>query len=239
MEYTLDCTNFETTKKSVASILEISEDVLISRLYDLAEIPKTEDATDYLYEKFCQIYTLPPSIRCIYFHGTRAKDPSSFKKCGILPKRLVEQSIREELTCLSKRLNLQKIGDNPFATSFYFKMGIAHEGPFGVLFKDAALYPTGFQRSYINVPEIVEDISGQLLGKNYGYLVDFYKKITNPYIISFSSPSDTDPIRYALRYLHLIVHGCNEIESASIAVTCFNGNGEPVNPESIISIERV
>ncbi|MCA2815103.1 MAG: hypothetical protein IM477_22390 [Microcystis sp. M090S1] len=61
---------------------------------------------------------------------------------GILPKKLVEQSIWDELKILSKELNILKSGKNPFATSFIAKTWINSEGPFGFLFKEAATHPS-------------------------------------------------------------------------------------------------
>jgi hypothetical protein len=235
----LDCTNFETTKKSIALIFNINENTLISNLQNMDRIPENENLEDYIYEAFDKNYHIPDIIDCIYFHGTRTRNPKSFLERGILPKKLVEESIWHELIILSKELDIPKSGKNPCATSFIAKTWINSEGPFGFLFKEAATHPSGLLHNYTETPEIVEDISGCLLGKNYIHLVNKYKEITKPYIISFSCTQNNDPIRNALLYLHLVLHGWSAIEAASEAVTCFDGNGVTIDPASIKYIECV
>ena len=200
MTQLLDCTNFDTTKESIANILDTSEDILVHQLNSIRNIPYSENPSDYIYSKVNENFKIPEIIKSVWFHGTRVEDPEVFRRAGILPKSEVAEAFWKILKSMSNGM-IGK-GENPFSTSFSFKDNKEHEGPFGVLFRDTVLHPKGFNRSYIDVPEIVEDIAGQLLGENFSILVEKYKTKTRPCIVSFIDDSSDYTIKNAIWYLH-------------------------------------
>ncbi|WP_206360714.1 hypothetical protein, partial [Vibrio sp. F13] len=60
------------------------------------------------------------------------------------------------------------------------------EGPFAFLIRCVAIEAPGSNHSYTHTPEMVEDIAGSLLGENYEQLVQRFRDITNPFIVSFT-----------------------------------------------------
>ncbi|MCJ8170913.1 hypothetical protein [Atopomonas sediminilitoris] len=239
MHITLDCSTHESAKFSASQIFNTDETTLIKALKTINPYQDTSQSPSaHIYQQIHLKLGAPiDEFNTVWFHGTRVDNPASFYQDGILPKSAVKPKL--EATLISLADDLTHSGSNPFSLSLAGKQTEADEGPFAVLFKDIAIHAPGANHSYIEAPEMVEDIAGSLLGENYHLLVERYQKITQPYIVSFVEQSAGYELPCVLWYLHLIEDGETLIDSASIANTCFNAGGKLIEPKQIHKIERV
>ena len=237
LDMILDCSCPESAKKSLSKIFNTTEEQLISairsvRLYD----SDYQQHRDIIYSHICEIFGTPcGAVQITWFHGTRVEDECLFYKNGILPKSIVKCFLEPRLKELAE--GLEHSGENPFSTSLFWKQGPHDEGPFAFLIKDVAIHAPEFTHSYLDTPEMVEDIAGILLGNNYVQLVNRFKEVTNPFIVSFTSESKGSELPYALRYLKLIEDGYNLIDAASAANACYCSDGKTIPPEKIQDVE--
>lgn len=144
-----------------------------------------------------------------------------------------------ELALISLSSGIERKGNNQFSMSIQGKQTPADEGPFAVLFKEVAVHAPGFNHSYIDVPEMIEDIAGTLLGENYDKLVTRYRSITKPYVVTFVGEAGQHELSLALWYLHSIVDGDTPVEAADRENTCFNSNGITIAPLRIVRTELI
>lgn len=239
MHITLDCSSYESAKASVSRIFNTDETTLIGALKTLPPYQDTSQSpSTHIYQQiFLKIGSPIDDFKTIWFHGTRVDSPASFHLDGILPKSVMKPKLKATLASLVD--GLAHSGRNPFSLSLAGKQTKADEGPFAVLFKDVAIHAPEANHSYIEAPEMVEDIAGSLLGENYHLLVERYKKITKPYIVSFVEQSSGYELPCVLWYIHLIENGETFIDAASIANTCFNAGGKLMAPQQIHKIEPV
>lgn len=193
----------------------------------------TYQPEEYIYKKICDALGSSRSeIKAMWFHGTRTNDIASFHTRGILPKSAIKKEIESALISLSS--GIERKGNNQFSTSIQGKQAPADGGPFAVLFKEVAVHAPGFNHSYIDVPEMIEDIAGTLLGENHDKLVTQYISITKPYVVTFVGEAGQHELSLALWYLHSIVDGDPPVEAADRANTCFNSNGITIDSLRIV-----
>ncbi len=235
----LDCSSPESAKKSLCEIFDVTESKLLTLIRSIKPYDSDfQPPQDVIYDQVCEQFGAPSSpVKITWFHGTRVEDQNSFYKHGILPKTAAKSFIEPRLKELVA--DLERSGNNPFSMSLMGKKGEHDEGPFAFLIKDVAIHAPGAHHSYVKVPEMVEDISGVLLGENFTQLVDRYQKITKSYVVIFIADSKEYEIPYALWYLKLIEDGESIIESANAANTCFCGNGSIIPPEQIKNVVHI
>lgn len=238
-EMILDCSNQDAAWSTVSEIFNTNRSdlyLLLKSIFPYRDrIYKPEE---YIYEEVCGVLGEPHSkIKAVWFHGTRTKDIDSFRRRGILPKSVIRREMDSALANLCH--GIQKEGENQFDMSIQGKKTPADEGPFAVLFREVAVHAPGFHHSYIDTPEMVEDIAGALFGENYDQLVMRYKSITKPYVIAFTGEAGKHELSLALWYLHSIVDGDAPVEAADRANTCFNSNGVAIDPLRIVRYEQV
>lgn len=236
----LDCSTFDTTLTSICMIFNVQEEKLLKVLSEFVndEDKDIEELLDDIYSYVVNQIGLPTDVfDVLWFHGTRVEDTSVFYNHGILPKNKVYESLYSRLTLLAA--NLEKVGENPFSSSIMGKTCINDEGPFAVLIKCIAINASGSNHNYTKVPELVEDIAGILLGKNYRQLVKIFQKITVPSVVSFTANPTGDELSRALFFLKLLKDGKNELEAAEFVNTCFNARGNCVIASRIKNVEKV
>jgi len=238
-EMILDCSDQNTAWSTVCEIFNTDKSSLTLLLKPLNpyqdHISRPEE---YIYKEICGALGHPKSeIKAMWFHGTRTNNIASFHTRGILPKSAIKKEIESALIPLSS--GIEKKGNNQFSMSIQGKQTPADEGPFAFLFKEVAIHAPGFNHSYIDAPEMVEDIAGTLLGENYGQLVMRYRSVTKPYIVTFIGEAGQHELSLALWYLNSIVGGDPSVEAADRANTCFNSNGITIDPMRIIRSELV
>lgn len=235
MSNTLNCSSFESTKKSVAEIFSTDELKLMSFL---TAFRHSQNNQEFIFQRILEKFGEPKShTHTVWFHGTRGLNDQSFYTNGLLPKAAAREYVKSILLPLA--LGLESVGGNPFAISLFGKQTEDDEGPFAVLIKDAAIYVTGSNRSYIDAPEMVEDIAGSLLGSNYTHLVSRFQKATKPFVVSFTENANSYELPRAVWYLYLIATGTNTIDAANSANTCFDGKGRIISPDKFKAIEDV
>ena len=235
----LDCSCPESAKKSLCEIFDVAEAKLLTLIRSVKPYDSDfQPPEDVIYDQVCEQFGVPNSpIQITWFHGTRVEDHNLFYKHGILPKTAAKSFIEPRLRELAA--DLERSGNNPFSTSLMGKQGEHDEGPFAFLIKDVAIHAPGAHHSYVKVPEMVEDISGILLGENFSQLVARYQKITTSYVVTFIADSKGYEIPYALWYLKLIEDGESEIKAANAANTCFCGDGSIIPSGQIQNVEHI
>jgi hypothetical protein len=238
-EVILDCSNQNTVWSTVCEIFNTDKLALTLLLIKINPYQDCEyTPEEYIYKEICGALGDPKSkIKAMWFHGTRTNNITSFHTRGILPKSSIKKEI--ELLLISLSSEIEKKGSNTFAMSTQEKETPDDEGPFATLFKDMAIHPPKGYHSYIDVPEMIQDIAGTLFGENYDQLVMRYKSITKPYVVSFISEAGQLELSRALWYLHSIVDGDPPIEAAKIANTFFNSNGITIDPSRIVKSELI
>jgi hypothetical protein len=234
----LDCSNYESTKNSVAEIFGIDPVCLIDFLKSISANDDQKDFLVMMYFEMCNRFGMPkcnPDV--VWFHGTRVKDKKSFYIHGILPKKMAREKIESVLLPLAE--GVEKKGVNPLDLSQAGKCTEADEGPFSVLFKLFSINKIENNHCYADIPEMVEDIAGQLVGENLYKLVEKYKEITSSYVVSFLDDTKTRPdaLYHALWFLFLVATGTSELEAVVIANTCFDSGGKLISPDKIKKIE--
>jgi hypothetical protein len=237
----LDCSNYGSIKSSLCSIFRADEDSLILKIRSI-DIRSNYDnpPEDIIYSEIIQKFGMPNSdASVIWCHATRVEDEYSFLRHGILPKSSMRKILYPRLETLAEGLECE--GKNPFSNSIFGKefLGKDDEGPFAFLFKDVAIHAPGVNHSYVEAPEMVEDIAGTLLGQNFQQLVERFQAITKPFIVSFSADLQIHELTRALLYLKLVEDGYGHFEAASAANTFYTADGNPIPTSRIIKIEAV
>lgn len=233
----LDCSSYDSTKLSLASIFNTTEDELTALLRSLRPFDNySEPPERVLYADVCSTFGEPrDDIKVLWFHGSRVEDGNLFYEDGILTKSEARKFIEPRLIEMAE--GLERSGSNPFSTSISGKQGPHDEGPFAFLIRDVVIQAPSPNHNYLEAPEMVEDIAGTLLGSNYMQLVELFKEVTNPCVVSFLSESKGHELPSALLYLKLVEDGDDDLEAASSANTFFDSEGVVISPDRIQTIE--
>jgi len=235
----LNCSNYKTAKESLAKIFNASESEIISILRNanpFNHLPQPPE--DVLYEYLCSKIGAPSSdISVMWFHGTRVEDESLFHKHGILTKTEEKRFIEPQLRQMTD--GLKRAGSNPFSMSLSGKNGPHDEGPFAFLIREVAIKSPPPCHNYLGAPEMVEDIAGVFLGQNYMQLVDRFKSVTRPCIVSFLAKSKGHELPHVLLYVKLVLDGETDLDAGAAANTFFDSEGIVVGPERIQNVELI
>ena len=232
----LDCTSKESTFKSISTVLDINSDELKGILQDIGTIPRDEEPKAFVNQKvFSKIFPPTYPISSIWFHATRVINPSRFITEGIHPRSVMYPKIYSLLNQLSQ--GMKSFGNYPNSSSVIAKEYINDDGPFAFLFRSVAINAPGFNHAYHKSPEIIEDIAGLLLGANYWELVNKYKAMSQPCVVTFRARAENYVLESAMWYAHLIVSGCDDFEAAESANTCFDGNGMTIPSTDIVNVQ--
>ena len=229
---TLDCSSIETARTSVAQLLGVTVEELRARA---RRLPTNE----YLTEAQCTRALvagggIPAPTWVHWFHASRVVDPQSFVAEGILPRSVMWPRIREHLQSLA--VDIGATGSYPNALSAGMKRGRMHEGPYAFLFRGVAVHAPDTTHNYHQAPEGVEDVAGKLVGANYQQLVERYQNVTVPCLVRFRTPTLDYAVEHAFRFV-CVAERCDELDAASAANTCYDGDGRAVAPDDIIGVE--
>lgn len=234
----INCRDKKSTIQSLANIY-VTTPSEIEKFFDSQDgYDKPHTVKSYIAEQFFQHFGQPKEkYETIWFHGTRTADVDSIYKNGLLPKSKVKPIIFHKLQSLSS--GLCKSGVYPYNASYSSKQRPSDEGPFGFLIRDACLLATGSAHSYISAPELVEDLSGLLLGENFRSLVEIYSSSTTPYIVSFITKSSDYALEHAIWYGYLTYKDVNILESGDIEMCTYNASKDIISPDKIYVIDRI
>lgn len=235
----LNCTNYDTALESLVKIFDVPKSVIISVLKNVnLSDDFLQPPEDVLFDHMCRKIGEPNCcIKVIWFHGTRIEDENLFRKHGILTKTAARGFIEPRLREMANGLERQ--GSNPFSMSLSGKDGPHDEGPFAFLIRDVAIKAPSPCHNYLDAPEMVEDIAGILLGQNYQQLVDRFKSVTKPCVVSFLAESKGYELHHVILYVKLVLDGMVELEAGSAANTFFDSEGIVVSPERIQNVEFI
>ncbi len=224
----LNCSDFDSAVNSVALIFNTVQSTLISALKNTNDLNK-EEIYDFIRQELGQPKN---NYQVVWFHVSRAESNSQFEKYGILPTSQARTFLEPCLEELAK--DLVKKGEGPYAGCLTDKEMINDEGPYAFLIRDAAIHSKFLER-----PEFVTDFANEKLGENYGLLVNRFKEITNPYIVSFVVKPKGNELVEALYFLHLVITGEEIISAASDTRAYYNARGCVISSDSIESVELI
>jgi len=234
----INCRDKNSTILSLADIYATTQSE-IEGFFDSQDgydMPHTVKA--YITDQFFKRFGLPKEkFETIWFHGTRTADIDSIYINGLLPKSKIKPIINSKLKSLSS--GLIKSGTYPYNASYSSKQRSSDEGPFGFLIRDACLLATGSVHSYTSAPELVEDLSGLLLGANYKQLVKRYYDSTTPYIVSFITSSSEYALEHAIWYGYLTYKNVNILEDGDIEMCTYNASDEMISSDKIFEIDKI
>ena len=220
----LDCENQLTALKSLSDIVGIDAELIWDDFlkYDFVTVYENGrflcDFLDYLYDSFLEYF----AIRNIeinevcWFHLSRTMHPELFRKHGILP--------RKQAYMLLNRVDSTDINPcSPICTK-------ECQGPFAMLVKDIAFCPDkAGHHDYLRVPELMEDIG----------LGSVYEANGISLIIKFVFKPKFEAKHY-LKHVVYYLYCCRHSDELDMYCnTCFNAEGIPVSPESILYIKEV
>lgn len=231
----LNCEDPQSAKRSLAQMFNMSDECLIEELrsIEVSDFQSGDDLEEILLNHFSRKVDVP-SFAVIWFHGAKLALDHSIHIEGLLPAHLMRDRLAAELKQLSA--GLAHSGGNPFSISSACKPAI--EGPFGFLCRDAAAHPRGLNGGYVECPELIQDIAGELLGGNYEDLVLRFNASRHSCVVHFEGAANDYALGGALRYAYeSLIEGRDSVEAANSVSVCFDGGGEPVPPSRIVRIE--
>ena len=238
MSKIINCTSYKTAFESVSEALDIDIDSLKGIMKSIGPFHPIDYPDEHIQERvFSKIPPPKFPIQSYWFHASRVIDPSRFWKEGIHKK---SKMYKELLFLLSDKVveyGLEKSGNYPNSISASTKYEISDEGPHAFLFKSLAIAPPQGTHKYSQAPELIEDISGSILGANYQMLVDIYHDISIPCVVTFRAEAGDWEVKRALWYIYLVNTGADEAEAADIAKWCYIGDGKGIIPENIVNVE--
>jgi|WetSurMetagenome_2_1015567.scaffolds.fasta_scaffold83104_2 hypothetical protein len=232
----LDCSSYDSVLRSLSNIFQVAISDFESLLKSIGSIPRSEEPKSYINQFVLSKISTPLfPISCKWFHATRVIEPNCFLREGIFHKKMIYPKMYTLLLELSN--GMANYGENPFIGSINGKNSINDEGPFAFLCKTVATSGYSFNHAYYECPEIVEDISGSLLGNNCSKLIDKFKSLSHPCLVTFKAKCESYTLESAIYYAYLLITGREELESAEQANTCYDGNGLTVPPADIIQVD--
>ena len=236
------CNGFACNPDKLANILlEIDIEEIYQENWQHIDIP----ADEYLYEYAIQKLGNHKQLKMVnWFHLTRTTKQNEFKD-GIIPLGdfldLIWATLIEIPTDTVIKNNLKLLRQNGVPDFHYSLKYNAqfHWGPYAVLVKDTAFnFKELAQHNYLGMPEIIEDICNGYEKKFGESILEIYESVLVPKIVKFQSRKrvDTGCVEAALYYAYEAVRGN---PPSSNCVTCFDGEGEKIEPESISSVTIV
>jgi hypothetical protein len=185
-----------------------------------------------------------------YFHGTRAVEPDSFLRRGILPLDQMVDEVWPTLRALAGgdvsdeewaafRNSVGSDAGGHSGSLYRLKTGgRIHFGPFGLVVRETFIDPgsTG-SHDYLGCPEIVQDISACFSAAHAVNLERRFCAAAKPCIVQFrSNQVRPGAITAALWYAYTKLRD-DEITSSSNY--SFDGKGEPVPAADVVGVEIV
>ena len=253
MEFEIDCDSKDKVFQSLSNGFACDSDQLRSILLEL-DIEKIYEkdwkninirGDEYLYEyAIRQLGNHKPLKMVNWFHLTRTTRQNDFKD-GIIPLVDCLDRIWSMLidipTDKAIKNNLKALKNNGVPNFLY---SLKHNsqllsGPYACLVKDTAFNANDLgQHDYLRMPEIIEDICNGYEKKFGESIFEIYQSFLVPKIVKFQSSKriDTGCVKTALYYAYEAVRSN---QPSGNCVTCFDGKGSKIKPESIVSVTTV
>lgn len=235
--FLLNCESPDAALNSLGKILGFAPNILLSRLRSTKI--DANDRADEVEEKLGVHFLLEEievDFSVCWFHGARLHQNHTVLTEGLLPTHIVRPRLKALLQSLS--VGLERSGESPFSISQNFKP--KKEGPFGMLCRTAVVSPAGCDGNYIDRPELIDDIAGELLGENFRDLTDRFANESDPCVVHFAGPAFGSTFKKALRYVYEThIEGRDDVESAASLNAYFDGGGEIIPAERILKLEFI
>lgn len=247
----LDCSSLSTTYASLESLLEMDRAQIREKLrhYSVEDFlardqvrpgtPLPDLVLDYV---TAGAPTWSPDF-VTWFHATRVLPSTSFSE-GLLPLPQRVEPTRALLqslipSCLGngfKPSSDWSNGRDQGGKAHGLKMGLHRDwGPDAFLVRDAIFRRDPLFHDYLNLPELVEDLAGILVGDRRPELLECFRAVTRPCIVTFRSHKPRpDTVRPALYYAYSAEW---RLEFGIEANTCYSGDGDAISAEDILDVE--
>ncbi len=252
MTFILDCESPESAINSLSRVFSCSSSEFadLSNSLDLETtfietgIHKEIPFEEYVLNTFSDHIQPPlPFDKVCWFHGSRTFRGNNFNE-GILPLNLVLPQVWNFLINNAPnektQRNLVRLKENG-VPDFHYNLkapDTIHWGPYAYLVKESLYNADELgQHNYLAIPEIVEDICNGYKAKYENEIISFYSKILLPCIVKFIIPSyerSQDATNVALCYAYFSSR--NEPIN-TLAITCYDGNGNAISSENILNVE--
>lgn len=233
MQPKLNCSTLESTVKSCAEILDMTEGALV---YELSSQPRDLDFVSFKVLVDDKFNFSDLGFETIWFHGTRTNDLESFKVNGIQTTSEISPKLEKFLRNLSDGIPKTELSKAHSNFRHGIKKGLRDEGPYACLFKNQFVKRSSH---YVKCPELVEEISKKLVGGNFQKLVAKFEENTEAFLISFKVDGAVGQLKRALFSLYLVSHNFSFDDTAEISDGAFfNANGKSIKSDSIYSIGK-
>ena len=241
----LDGSSFETVLTSFSQLWNVTPERLISEIknLDLYELRTSSEVIRGV-KNSLNIESEAHFDGMLWFHNTRVPSDTSFEE-GIIPTHLLLEKIWSFIEQQSKGIlnadYLTSLRSFLEKHDTKYKNKMRSSGPFALNLRELAFRSDEVHNhDYFSTVEIFDDILHPLWDKENDkriILLQRIKEATFPCIVTFvNSYVNKHHVACALFYIKLKIE---EDVLSNICNICFDGNGQKVLPEFIISIEFV
>ena len=251
----LDCFDLTTATTALAKALAVEESELCDAFVaydedvfaDMSQDPRVRMPRE-ICEGLGRDIAAVAFDGSVYFHGTRVLDPSCFRQAGILPFGALLEPIWQMLFDLTsdqctpaewkkfRQWVEEGGGDHDGGLYRHKSRDTMFHGPYGILVREMF-----FRRGEVNIsnflecPEIVQDISRCFQSYLGVDLETRFNEASTPVVVSFRGPyTGVGSVVAAFWYVY------NQVRDGSMSNNsdcCFDGGGEPVPADQILSVE--
>jgi hypothetical protein len=181
------------------------------------------------------------------FHGSRVVDPDSFRRRGILPRRMLVDEVWTTLGDLADaepgewadfRRSMETDGGEDWGQQYRSRISSDHspwlEGPYDYYVRECLLQ-TAVEglHDYLALPEIVEDIAGGFKTRTGFDLAAAYTSVTRACIVKVQVPFEPHAVGTALWYLY------GSVKGIGLAWACGGPSltGNPIRARDVVDVE--
>lgn len=241
-ELLLDCENEHAIYSSLSSILNISEKNINSVIAEY-NIEEDQDILEYdLNELILSHFESKFKIKTDYagsffFHFTRVMPNTTFEE-GLLNYSQMIPKI-SSLIQMFAGISEFEINNSKIIDCLHFFKKSANEsltGPYGFLIKDDYFFHPDNYPKYLEMPELIEDITKCRFSSISAELMIKYKELAKPCIIKFKTlKNDKALLGSALFFLYCLFHGIQPLDNRDCNYN-YDGNGISIKREDIVKV---
>jgi len=247
----LDCESRDSARVSLLALFGCEAAALDAFLTDASLDDEFErNARDlpqfdvFIYERACGRLGIPrmPTELC-WFHGTRVPAGTTFAE-GILPLPQalggLKASILATLGDEADRQEALSAFDRESGLTFQLQHKLTsgtEYGPFAMFVREMALDAhTTSQHSYVDMPEIIEDLCTEIQASCGRDLLPLFEQTWLPTIVKFVTPAFSPKFHIAIALCYLrssLLRG----RPGGSAIANFDGDNHAVPAESILKVD--
>ncbi len=234
----LDCTSYESSLYSLSASTRITPEEIIKRIdeidiYGFPDDSMGQPFEDSLFDKFMEGIDPIPFNEIYWFHFTRTLPENSFSQ-GLLPRSKAESKIWEWI--LNSIVSIDKSISMNLESCIHTYVGPYNEGPCGMLVRENGFHTTEANiHNYLQEPEFIQDACLKYSKLYARDIMPLISSLLVPCIVKFRGKlndlDNDDYINNVLQYIYYRRKG------EFINLCCYNGMGEAILPQNIISID--